>query len=136
VSYTDDGDSPIYFVWTTHGTGDHNASYINKQYELFFDYPGEFVTDEGSSVSIDAYSSEPSPSMGSSSHRTVNKGDRLGAAPINRFYLQHQYSPVIGSMRFLSRRFHVMVHGLTKSGKLTFKKINMYGVINRNSVGR
>jgi hypothetical protein len=145
-----DGKDLIPFLWTPPLITFPGRRFANKRYEIVCDYPSSFVLQEQNTVSLMIAGDCNKTFTLQDDYKLPFKGDSLGETPFVTFpeeglnpndppsealgfRLDEPYAFVKGRLKFLSSRFSVTLTGATLSGPLVFKKIRLFGIIERNS---
>jgi hypothetical protein len=143
-----DGQDLINFMWTPPLVHLSGKRWANKRYELQVAYPSSFVLGEENTLSILIHGDTHKTFSLSSNYPLPFKGDILQTIPlVDRgvpdpnepdpqmfgFRLDEPYAYPKDRLKFLSSTFGVSVLGSTKNGKLSFKKMRLFGIAERSS---
>jgi hypothetical protein len=143
-----DGRDLINFMWTPPLVHLPGKRWANKRYELQVAYPSSFVLGDENSLSILIHGDTHKTFSLSNNYPLPFKGDILQTIPlVDRgvpdpnepdpqmfgFRLDEPYAYPKDRLKFLSSTFGVSVLGSTKNGKLSFKKIRLFGIAERSS---
>ena len=143
-----DGRDLINFMWTPPLVHLSGKRWANKRYELQVAYPSSFVLGDENSLSILIHGDIHKTFSLSDPYHLPFKGDILQTIPLvlsgdpdpNEpdpemfgFRLDEPYAYPKDRLKFLSSTFGVSVLGATKNGKLSFKKIRLFGIAERNT---
>ena len=144
------GKDLISFLWTPPVIHVPGKRFANKRYELVCESSSSFVLGEENNLSLIITSDFPKTSSVQTEIQLPFKGDSLGEIPFVKaadsgdnpndpnagalgFRLDEPYAFFKGRLKFLSSRFTLNLTGSTISGPLVFKKIRLFGIIERKS---
>jgi hypothetical protein len=143
-----DGRDLINFMWTPPLVHLPGKRWANKRYELQVAYPSSFVLGIENSLSILIHGDTHKTFSLSNNYPLPFKGDILQTIPLVArgvpdpnepdpqmfgFRLDEPYAYPKDRLKFLSSTFGVSVLGSTKNGKLSFKKMRLFGIAERNT---
>ncbi len=143
-----DGRDLINFMWTPPLVHLSGKRWANKRYELQVAYPSSFVLGDENSLSILIHGDIHKTFSLSDNYQLPFKGDILQTIPLVArgvpdpnepdpqmfgFRLDEPYAYPKDRLKFLSSTFGVSVLGSTKNGKLSFKKMRLFGIAERNT---
>jgi hypothetical protein len=143
-----DGRDLINFMWTPPLVHLPGKRWANKRYELQVAYPSSFVLGDENSLSILIHGDTHKTFSLSNNYPLPFKGDILQTIPLVArgvpdpnepdpqmfgFRLDEPYAYPKDRLKFLSSTFGVSVLGSTKNGKLSFKKMRLFGIAERNT---
>ena len=145
-----DGKELISFLWTPPILNFPGKRFANKRYEMACDYPSSFILHDQNNVSLLIAGELRKTFRLQDDYRFQFKGDSLGERPFVNpadigpnpndppaealgFRLDEPYGFVKGRLKFLSSAFTLTLTGSTLSGPLVFKKIRLFGIIERTS---
>ncbi len=143
-----DGQDLINFMWTPPLVHLSGKRWANKRYELQVAYPSSFVLGVENSLSILIHGDTHKTFSLSNNYPLPFKGDILQTIPLVArgvpdpnepdpqmfgFRLDEPYAYPKDRLKFLSSTFGVSVLGSTKNGKLSFKKMRLFGIAERNT---
>lgn len=144
------GTDLISFLWTPPVIHVPGKRFANKRYELVCESSSSFVLGEENNLSLIITSDFPKTSSIQTEIQLPFKGDSLGEIPFVKaaeigdnpndpneealgFRLDEPYAFLKGRLKFLSSRFTLNLTGSTRDGPLVFKKIRLFGIIERSS---
>ena len=144
------GKDLISFVWTPPVISFKGRRFANKRYEMVCENSSSFVLGEENNLSLMITGDYPKTYQIQGDVQLPFKGDSLGTAAFVRpsdiadnpndpnaqalgFRLDEPYAFLKGRLKFLSSRFTLTVTGSTMSGPLVFKKIRLFGIVERSS---
>ena len=144
------GTDLISFLWTPPVIHVPGKRFANKRYELVCESSSSFVLGEENNLSLIITSDFPKTSSVQTEIQLPFKGDSLGEIPFVKaadsgdnpndpneealgFRLDEPYAFLKGRLKFLSSRFTLNLTGSTISGPLVFKKIRLFGIVERKS---
>jgi len=115
--------------------------FANKRYELQLDYPSGFTVRLENQVSIGISGDLPKSYQINSPCRFELRGDLLQSIPLTEtqapqedglgFRFGRPFAYPKDRLKFMASKFWLSLSGYTKDGPLTFKKIKLYGIIER-----
>jgi hypothetical protein len=135
-------------MWTPPLVHLSGKRWANKRYELQVAYPSSFVLGVENSLSILIHGDTHKTFSLSNNYPLPFKGDILQTIPLVArgvpdpnepdpqmfgFRLDEPYAYPKDRLKFLSSTFGVSVLGSTKNGKLSFKKMRLFGIAERNT---
>jgi len=112
--------------------GKSGKRFANKRYELVLSYPSTFPLNPLNQVSITINGYIPRSFELRDSCVFQNKGDVLGEVPLGEFKLEIPYEFVNKKLKFISTSFWITLSGYTQEGPLSFKKLKLFGIGERN----
>ena len=144
------GKDLISFVWTPPVIHFQGKRFANKRYEMICESSSSFVLQQENNLSLMIRGDTPKTFQIQGEIELPFKGDSLGEAPFVSpddvgdnpndpsaqalgFRLDESYAFLKGRLKFLSSRFTLTVTGSTMSGPLVFKKIRLFGIVERSS---
>jgi hypothetical protein len=144
------GKDLISFLWTPPVVSLKGRRFANKRYEMVCESSSSFVLQPENNLSLMITGDFPKTFQIQSDVQLPFKGDSLGETPfVNAgdvgpnpndpnaealgFRLDEPYAFLKGRLKFLSSRFTLTVTGSTRGGPLVFKKIRLFGIVERNS---
>jgi hypothetical protein len=131
----------IPFSWTLPVIHLKGRRYANKRYELQLDYPSSFTVRPENQISIGISGDLPKSYQIDSPCRFELRGDLLQSIPLTEtqapqedglgFRFGQPFAYPKDRLKFMASKFWLTLSGYTKDGSLTFKKIKLYGIIER-----
>jgi hypothetical protein len=137
------GEGLIPFSWTLPVIADAKGRrFANKRYEIQLDYPSSFALRQDNQVNIGISGDLPKSYAIASPCRFELRGDLLQSIPLAQaqdnpsqdsigFRFEQPFSFFKDRLKFMAAKFWLTLSGYTKDGPLTFKKIKLYGIIER-----
>jgi hypothetical protein len=140
-SYADQGEKGLIpFSWTLPVIHLKGRRFANKRYEVQMSYPSSFALRPGNGLSIGIGGDLPKSYQINSPCRFEVRGDALQSIPLQTqdpqedslgFRLEQPFAPLKDRLKFMASKFWLTLSGYTKDGPITFKKIKLYGIIER-----
>jgi hypothetical protein len=144
------GKDLISFVWTLPVIHFPGKRFANKRYEMTCESSSSFVLGEENNLSLMIRGDYPKTFEIQGESWLPFKGDSLGEAPFVNpanvgpnpndpnaqalgFRLDEPYAFLKSRLKFISSRFTLTVTGSTRGGPLVFKKIRLFGIVERSS---
>ncbi|RZI46641.1 hypothetical protein [Candidatus Finniella inopinata] len=144
------GKDLISFLWTPPVINFPGKRYANKRYEIACDYPSSFVLKDQNTVCLMIAGDLRKTFQLQDDYKLQFKGDSVGETPFVNpadvgsnpndpnedalgFRFDEPYGFVKGRLKFLSSSFSLTLTGSTLSGPLVFKKIRLFGIVERSS---
>lgn len=138
-----DGKSLIPIAWTPKLIKFSNKKgYANKRYEVVLDYPSSFTLNNSNVIEISISGDTPKSFYLTDTCKFEEKGDLLGQEPLGElkedsenylgFRLRKEYEIVNKRLKFKASSFWLSITGYVMNGPVTFRKIKLYGVGERN----
>jgi len=140
------GKGLIPFSWTLPVIHLKGRRFANKRYELQLDYPSSFTVRQREAlrpenqISIGISGDLPKSYQINSPCRFEVRGDALQSIPLQiqdpqedslGFRLEQPFAFLKDRLKFMASKFWLTLNGYTKDGPITFKKIKLYGIIER-----
>lgn len=116
--------------------------YANKRYELVLNYPSSFTLNNNNQIQISILGDIPKNFTLNDPCSFEQRGDLIGQEPIVPvqglptslgFRLSSEYEIVNKRLKFTSSSFWISVSGYVMNGPLTFRRIRLFGVGERNA---
>jgi hypothetical protein len=140
-SYADQGEKGLIpFSWTLPVIHLKGRRFANKRYEVQMTYPSSFALRPGNGLSIGIGGDLPKSYQLSDPCRFEVRGDALQSILLQiqdpqedslGFRLEQPFAPLKDRLKFMASKFWLTLNGYTKDGPITFKKIKLYGIIER-----
>ena len=144
------GKDLISFLWTPPVIHLPGRRFAGKRYEISCYYPSSFMLDERNTVSIVITGDLIKTFMLQNHYKLPFKGDSLDETPFVDpldsgpnpndpnpealgFRLDEPYAFIKARLKFISSSFSLHLTGSTMRGPLVFKKIRLFGIIERKS---
>jgi hypothetical protein len=116
--------------------------YANRRYEMVINYPSSFTLNERNLVEISIFGDIPKSFSISDKCNFQSKGDLLGQEPLSQngvlptdsgFRLRKEYEIVNKRLKFVSSSFWLSVYGYVMNGPVTFRRVRLFGIGERNA---
>jgi hypothetical protein len=146
-----DGDPPVYadqggkglipFSWTLPVIHLNGKRFANKRYELHLSYPSSFTVRPDNQVMIEINGDLPKSYQINSPCRFDLRGDLLDTIPLTLeenprldslgFRFDQPFLFFKDRLKFMASKFWVTISGYSRDGPLSFKKVKLYGIMER-----
>ncbi|MCE3269323.1 MAG: hypothetical protein K0R49_1575 [Burkholderiales bacterium] len=116
--------------------------YANKRYELILDYPSSFTINKKNSIEISVFGDVPINFYLNDKCTFEQRGDVLGQEPLSLhpspstsigFRPRNEYEIVNKRLKFSASSFWLSISGYVMNGPITFRRIRLFGVGERNA---
>ncbi len=116
--------------------------YTNKRYELVLNYPSSFTLNSSNQFQISIFGDIPKSFILEDICNFQQRGDLIGQEPIVSvqglptdlgFRLRNEYEIVNKRLKFTSSCFWLSISGYVMNGPVTFRRIRLFGIGERNA---
>jgi hypothetical protein len=140
--YADQGGKGLIpFSWTLPVIHLNGRRFANKRYELHLSYPSSFTVRPDNQVMIAVSGDLPKSYQINNVCRFDLRGDLLDTIPLTSaenprpdslgFRFDQPFLFFKDRLKFMASKFWVTVSGYTRDGPLSFKKVKLYGIVER-----
>jgi hypothetical protein len=115
--------------------------YANKRYELVINYSSSFFLNVDNIIQVSVFGDMPNSFSLNDTCYFEDRGDLIGSEPLVKdggqddpgFRLRKEYHVVNKRLKFSSSSFWISISGYVMNGPITFKRIRLFGIGERNA---